>query len=256
LHIDAEHALIGVESILRNQVKRSYPRYWNEDTITLNILRAFETLLYNLEIEGPFEQEIKVNWQAFKFSGKAEHTFGDVAILVHVNYYDGDSIEGAAFLEAKKRYKNQTKFEAMKKKQLRHIYHNAQTSMALLFDYEDITSFAHTDLFQTSLKRYNGLFWKPGTSAVTVPIKTILATNKGDTSVYKFSVPFSYQLFFRYFQAFDLEFSEPPISIAKGFALKIGAPKYLAVVSVGMGTEPAQEITYEREVFRTVKDEE
>jgi hypothetical protein len=63
-------------------------------------------------------------------------------------------------------------------------------------------------------------------------------------------------LFFRYFQAFDLEFSETPVSIAKGFALKIGAPKYLAVVSVGMDTEPPQEITYNGELFRTVRDEE
>jgi len=255
LEVDAEHFVIGIESILNLRVKRSYPRYWSEDTITLNILRDFETLLHNFKITGPFEQGMKIEWQAFKFSGKPERTFGDVAILAHVTYNDGDSVEGVAFLEAKKRYRNQTKFEAVNKSQMKRIHNHARSAMALLYDYEDITSFANINLFPTSTRQFSGLVWKPTTCAVTVPIKTMLATEKSDTSIYKFSVPFSYQLLFRYFQAFDLEFRETPIKIAKGFASKLGCPKYLAVVSVGMeDAQPSKDISFNRDVFTTIKD--
>ncbi len=91
---------------------------------------------------------------------------------------------------------------------------------------------------------------------MTVPIKTILAIEKSDTSIYKFSVPFSQQLLFRYFQAFDLEFREAPIRIVKGFASKLGCPKYLAVVSVGMEeVQPSRDISFNRDVFTAIKDQ-
>jgi len=235
-----------MERILQEQVKNSFPIYWDEDFITLNVLREIERKLNVVNIKG-FRRRMKIEWTAFKLSGKNENKFGDVALLTNISYQDGDRIEGVAFLEAKKRSKNQTKFEAIKTAQLKRIYKNAPSSMALLFDYEDVTQFADTGAFAET---WSWLVWKPCTCSVVVPINTILSVHKKDTTLYKFSIPFSYQLFFRYFQGFDLEFRESSIKTAKGYAADKGVPTYLVVVSVGFGTaEPFRDVNFNRNLF-------
>ena len=256
LELDKEQFLIGVESILENEVKRSYPRYWDENTITLNILRAFETLLHNVNLVDISPQVLKIKWQAFKLGGNPHYTFGDVALLVNIRYQDKDAIEGVAFIEAKKKEPKHTIFKKMKMQQLRKISRHAPSATVLLYDYNDITDFAAMNLLPVSLQKINGLFWKPCTYAVSVPMKTVLVSKKNDTSLYKFSLPFSYQLLFRYFQSFDLDFRQRPIQIAKGFvASQFGAPKYLVVAALGFGeAEPTEEISFNRELFRTIID--
>lgn len=203
-----------------------------------------------VEIEG-LKREMKINWTAFKLRGKNENKFGDIALLVNIHYHDGDNLEGVAFLEAKKRNKNQTKFGAVKTAQLKRIYKNAPSSMMLLFDYEDITQFIETGIF---LERWNWLVLKPCTCSVVVPINTILHVRKKDTTLYKFSIPFSYQLFFRYFQGFDLEFRELPIKIAKGYAAHKGVPTYLVIVSIGFGiAEPFRDINFNTDLFSKIE---
>jgi hypothetical protein len=51
-------------------------------------------------------------------------------------------------------------------------------------------------------------------------------------SLYKFSLPFSYQLFFRYFNGFDLDFTDSALNIAKGFADAKGMPNYVITATI------------------------
>lgn len=241
--------LTEVERILQEEVKNSFPVNWDEDFITRSILRELGKRLNNAEIKD-FKRRMTIEWTAFKQSGKPENKFGDVALLVNITYYDSDRIEGVAFLEAKKRSKNHTKFEAMEFAQLKRIHKNTPSSMALLFDYEDVTQFAHTEIFS---ERRSWLTWKPSTCTVVVPINNILSVRKKDITLYKFSLPFSYQLFFRYFQGFDLELRKSPIRIAKGYANEKGVPRYLVVISVAFGAEePFRDIVFNRDLFSKI----
>jgi len=244
--LDAELFLLEVERILQEQVKNSFPTDWDEDFITMNTLREIRKKLNIVKIKG-FKRGMKIEWTCFKLGRPPEKKFGDVALLMNISYQDGDKIEGVAFLEAKKRTIGKIKFEAMKTAQLKRICRNAPSSMTLLFDYEDVTQFANTEAFS---ERWSWLVLKPCTCSVVVPINTILSVGKKDTTLYKFSLPFSYQLFFRYFQGFDLEFRESSIKIAKGYAIKKGVPKYLMVISVAFGTaEPFRDIDFNRNLF-------
>jgi hypothetical protein len=250
LDLTVQSFLHEFEKILTKQVKDSFPRYWDENTITFNILREFETSLSVVHIKDS-RQRMQIEWKAFKIGRPTENKYGDVAFLVNINYQDGDRIEGAAFLEAKKRERDRTRFGAMKTGQLKRIRKHAPSSMVLLYDYEDITQFADTGAFTEGWK---GLVLKPCTCSVVVPSNTILSVQKKNTTLYKFSIPFSYQLFFRYLQGFDLEFGEQPKKIAKGYATKLGAPTYLVIVSVAYGkTEPLREISFNGELFRNIE---
>lgn len=238
--------LTGLETVLMSQVKDNFPTDWDEDFITRSILKELRKKLKSVRIHG-LKNRMKIEWSAFKLQGIPERKFGDIALLVNIKYHDGDRIEGVAFLEAKKRSRNKTKFGAMKVKQLRKIFRNSPRSMALLYDYDDITQFANIGL-DSSI--YNWYEWKPCTCSVVVPINTILSLKKKDITLYKFSLPFSYQLFFRYFHGFDLEFQKKPINIAKGYAEEIGLPRYLAVVSIAFGrSEPYRDIGFNRNRF-------
>jgi hypothetical protein len=70
-----------------------------------------------------------------------------------------------------------------------------QRSSVLLYDYDSIVNFAEMNFITTPLNQLNGYLWKPITYAVTLPVGTVLATQKKDTSLYKFSLPFSYNCF-------------------------------------------------------------
>ena len=247
--MDVRSFLSQLELILQKHVKNNYPRYWNEDFISMSIMKEIEQTLSTVTIEG-LKERMNVEWSAFKQTGIPEQKFGDLAFLVNIKYQDGDIIEGATFLEAKKRRPKKTRFEAIRISQLRKISKNAPHSMVLLYDYDDITQFANT---------YNSsFFWnwfplKPCTYSVVVPMNTIIETKKRDSTLYKFSLPFSHQLFFRYLHGFDLEYDKKAIEIAKGYAMKKGFPKYLMVASVAFGnTEPYRDITFNKNRFRKI----
>ena len=113
---------------------------WDEDFITRTMLRDLKNNLSSIEHFG--QSALKgIDWQAYKLKGKDETNFGDIAIIVELNYRDGTSLEGVAFLEAKKRDWRKSTFSAMNKPQLNKILKNAPRANYLLYDYENITGF-------------------------------------------------------------------------------------------------------------------
>lgn len=247
--MDIIKLLYVLELILREHIRDHFPVDWDEDTITRNILKELRTGLKSIKVNG-LQSSMKIKWSLFKLTGKPETKFGDIALLVNITHQDGDRIEGVAFLEAKKRDIDSIKFGAMDIPQLSRISGNAPHSMVLLYDYDDITQFANV---YSRLSIFGDWFkWKPCTHSVVVPTKIILETQKKDTTLYKFSVPFSSQLFFRYFHGFDLEFEREAINIAKGYSPSKGLPTYLIVACVAFGkAEPITEININRERFTT-----
>ena len=242
--------LRDLEIILREKISDHYPVDWDEDTITRNTLKELRISFKAISISG-LKSRMRIQWSAFKLTGKSETKFGDVALLVNITYQNGDRIEGVAFLEAKKRKINTTKFGAIKIRQLSKIFRNTPFSMVLLYDYEDVTEFAN--IYSKPFIFDNWFKCKPCTRSVVVPTNIVLETQQKDTRLYKYSLPFSHQLFFRHLHGFDLDFRNKITNIAKGYNPSKGIPTYLIVACVAFGkTEPSQSIDFRRDYFTPI----
>ena len=217
------------EKIVREHVYENFPDQWDEDFITLDLLKRLRKD-FNYITLNVLKDVLRIDWQAYKFTGKPEHNYGDIGLLLNIIHRNGDKVQGVAFLEAKKRGQNNLKFPAIKIPQLSKINKMAPHSMVLLYDYEDITLFSYLPVeWKNAWGTYLSI--TPFTNAVVVPSNLIIRTGKKDTTLYKFSLPLSHQLCFRYFYGLDLEFNPKAIHVATGFSQSKG-PKYLLVINV------------------------
>ncbi|WP_034764867.1 hypothetical protein [Chrysiogenes arsenatis] len=225
-----------LENVIRDSISGVSGHEWDEDFITRNLLRDLRNELSGSRFIGR-DRKSSINWQIYKLKGTFENNFGDVALIVNINYQDGTSINGAAFLEAKKRDWRKITFGAMKLPQAKKILKNAPRSQYLLYDYEEITGFLNGSLYLEELSYYyhhrgGNVPFAPVTRAVCVPLNLAVATTSKDTLLYRHSVPFSQMLSNRYFQGLDLEFDDTSKKVATGFLKKFGLPKFIVKIDI------------------------
>ena len=225
-----------IENVIRNSINSVSGHEWDEDFITLNLLRDIRKELSGLRLFGR-DSRGRINWEVYKLKGTFENNYGDIALVVNINYKDGTSINGAAFLEAKKRDWRKTTFGAMKITQAKRIIKNAPRSQYLLYDYEDITNFLNGSMYLEEITPYYyrrkiPVPFAPVTRAVCVPLNLAVATASKDTILYRYGVPLSQVLSNRYFQGLDLEFDDQAKKIATGFLTKFGLPKHVVKVDI------------------------
>ena len=202
---------------------------WNEDYITRDILKGLRRTFREVTITYSRNKFIKIKTNFFKFDGKlsAEKKYGDIAIIVNLDYDDGESIEGVALIEAK-RINNGT-FSAIKMEQLDRIYENAPHAYLMLYDDERIDEEKN---FKDYLQNKKTFFPTP-LYASLVPINLARKFNIFDRNLYRFSTAFSYQFAYRYIHGLDLEFSDDIIQAAKGYQQdERYPPQYIIQVSV------------------------
>ncbi|GAF53820.1 hypothetical protein [Psychrobacter sp. JCM 18900] len=234
-----------IENTIRSSISGLTGHEWDEDFITLNLLRDLRH-----EINGicfiSEDRKSKIDWQIYKLKGAYENNFGDIALIVNINYKDGTDLHGVAFLEAKKRDWRKTSFSAMKIPQAKRILKNAPRSHYLLYDYEEITNFLSASSYQEELKYYyyhrgSQIPFSAVTRAVCVPLDLALETGNKDTLLYRYGTPLSLQLASRYFNGLDLEFDETSKKVATGFLEKFGLPKYVIKIDIiENGIEPKE----------------
>jgi hypothetical protein len=248
-----------IEKTIESVIRHSVPSAWDENTITNNIIADFKKVLDSqFIIHAKRSNPSVVQWYPYKARGAVENTYGDIAIIVQISAEGlAKPIVGIGFLEAKRRYVRSKRFAKIAKPQLETILHNAPHSLILLYDYDNVTTFADNMVFG-----YPGETIKPFipvTRSVVVPINIVLATNLRNTSLYRFSLPFSYQLAFRYLNGFDLEYEKSSFTSVTNairddhhnFSI-YKSPKYLLVFSVGKdGVTPSSvdEIPVNRDLY-------
>jgi hypothetical protein len=224
-----------IESIFEEEVKRLLPGYWDEDQLTTNFLIALTKKLSNKTITD-LRGISKVIINAFKQSGALTETkYGDIAVILNITYPDGEKIEGVGYLEAKKRSERGITFDAVKETQLENINSNAPNAKLLLYDYEPITGFVPT-YFEEDMyyrQRHRTLRFVPTTHSVALPINLALQVKHYDTKLYKFGLPFSHQLAFRYMYGQDLEFAKSALDASKGYAGRQNLSKYVLTITIG-----------------------
>jgi len=221
---------------------------WDEDYITQELLREYRQRFQNIEIRETSKKTTRISSNAYKLRKKlrAEQKFGDVALIVRIQYSDQLNIEGVAFLEAKKRNHEKTRlFDAIKEEQLNRIYKNAPHACLLLYDHESIHNHAEYKLQSHRVKSSGSLH------AVTLPINIAISSKLKDTRLYRFSHPLSHQILTRYFCGLDLDFQQEALDIAKGYNRNAGSPQFLFVVSVVPGHSGQDDINqfFEQRVY-------
>lgn len=107
---------------------------WEENHITAQLLNAIGATGQLAWDEYPQ----RVVWSAHKLVGRAEMSFGDVALVVKVHLAPGHVLDGVAFYEAKKQYFNrsyeQEGYSALKAGQLSTLSEHTHASHVLLYD--------------------------------------------------------------------------------------------------------------------------
>lgn len=231
------HEFTGhLEKTIRGTLSNISPHSWNEDHITFTLIEKLKEDFQGAEIYG-YDYKVRIDWETYKLRGTYEKKFGDIALVINISYKDGSSVNGVAFLEAKKRDRGKTTFSAMKPKQAETIISNAPRAQYLLYDYEYITNFLNDSFFHEEVKHY---YYKeevafpvvPTTRSVCVPINLALAKNYKDKLLYRHGLPFSIVLSTRYFQGLDLEFDEQSKKVATGFLEKFGLAKFVVKVDI------------------------
>ena len=219
-----------VEKTLRNVVRAAFPRNWDEDFITRTVLSRLVEWESPTHIHG-CERPIHVSWDAYKLKGNLERAHGDIGVLVRMTSWEGESFEGAGLLEAKRRYEGKLTFDALKHDQLSRITTETPHSFVLFYDYADITGFSDNIVpwKRTDNRDFQSTLY---TNSVVVPSHTVTSVKKRCTSLYKFALPFSYQLCARYMRGFDLDSNERTVAALKGFAADLGGPRYVLVINV------------------------
>lgn len=248
--MDLHEYALGLEDVIEASVAYcNNPHNWDEDYITRRILDGFKDDLATVT-KLTTDTELQIRWSAYKQDKKQ---WGDVGILIDIKYEDGSSLQGGAVLEAKKKEQGTIRFDAIKEDQQTAIQGKAPHAMMLLYDYEQITKFGESSLMRPGWHQYWPLKSTTFTHAVACPISSSRATGWKNTSLYRISVPFSYQLCYRYFGGLDLDFGEELVKLLRG-DVELGAPKYLLVFSLAHGrVEPNSEIQPNRNLYAPLK---
>lgn len=204
---------------------------WDEDYITLDILKELRRNFRQVIIKYSKNKFIKIRTNFLKFNKKlnSEEKYGDIAILIKLSYDDGIVVEGVGLIEAKKLHLYDNIFSAIKIKQLETIYNNAPHAYLMLYDYKRIDDDENfKNYLQTKKTQFSTLLY-----AALVPIDLARQVNSFNRKLYRFSTAFSYQFAYRYIYGLDLEFSDEIIQAAKGYQVdERYPPQYVIQVSV------------------------
>lgn len=241
-----------LELNIQEEIENAYPFEWSEDYLSLRLAKALRELSYS-QVEY-INQRNNVLIIPFKLKGTNENKFGDIAIIMDIEFKDGDKLKGVAFLEAKMMYDNSNEYGALKKDQLERIYSNAPNSRLLLYNYNHMSTLAPSGLGTSKVTGGSSLLPKfPVTYCSVLPVNTALELKQKNDRLHKASIPLSYQFSFRYLFGMDLEFDQDKIQSAQGYLQeKYGVPSYVVAVSVKPGKKGEKEIDafYQPEINR------
>ncbi|MBD2773702.1 hypothetical protein [Iningainema tapete] len=227
-YIEIQRFYAKLEQMLRQEVKDCFPYDWHEDYITRRIMSEYRKKFKTIQMLDAFSTSLKIESSSYKLTGKNENKFGDIAFIVRIQYPD-KYLEGVAFLEAKKIHQVEYSFDAIRDEQLKRIASNAPHSSLLMYDHRPIHQYFPflTESIFSLLEQY--------THTAVIPINLVNSINEKNEKLYRFSLPFSYQIIFRYLRGLDLEFSPEALKIAKGYNRQLGTPQYVVVISVAYG---------------------
>lgn len=231
-----------LESIVQTNVRDNYPAVWDRDSITQALFSDLKHLLHDKAIHTP-GNTIHSFWHLHRLKEESDTHFGHCAILMQITYHDGQTVTGAAFLETAEKDGGKNTFSHVAKNHYRKMLAVAPHAQLLLYDYDTITGMAFPSTAESVIGSHPHTWntWIPYTHAVMVPAGLALSLDAKTTALYKGSLPFSYQLCYRYLHGLDLDYSRAALEIAGGIKSDRGNPKFLILISVSHGGAEASD---------------
>jgi len=247
-----------IERTASQIIGENYPLTWKEDQITIELVKRIQSDLKEVELVG-MRDLIRIEWEAYKLSGKPETAHGDIGVLIQYTLPTGNLLEGAGFLEAKVRSKDSSKFKEIKPAQLTTILSQSPYSKLLLYDYEKfptLDSLGFTTYSNAHPWYLNDAPALARTSNVgVVPMNVAKRYTSRDTILYRFAFSLSHQLTSRYFQMQDLDFSDTAINAVKGFPGTQGGPRVVLVIKIcPPGKEFSKESGPHHETYQRIEN--
>ena len=249
LHINSVTS--EIENMLFTLTKNSYPEKWNTEFCTELLLKNLHNILHNKKIEVPGDT-LHISCQPYKLKGESEKYLGDLAFIVTNSYYDQDIIEGVSYYSIACKDQNKNSFSKIRKDHLKRLNSSAHHALLLLFDYDNITGLAFPASPEAIIghQPYNWKQWAPFTNCAVVQNCTAIELNEKNSSLYKFGIPFSYQICHRYLFGLDLDYSNIAIESAKGQRSDKGNPTYLCLLSISHGKNEHLDFDIHSDLYR------
>lgn len=209
------------------QMIKDYHYDWSEDAISHRLMIELRKMFVRKEIRYKGFTKI-VDWFSYKNTkkGSVEPTYGDIALIVNVQFSSGERLTGIGFLEAKRTENNALTFPAIKREQMKttvsnnpysHMlyYLKRKTSVPLRFPGDD---------------EWTSVCWA---SPINTAIQKLSQITAGDHSkLLRISLPFSQLLVSRYFWGLDLDYRKESLQDVLMGMNDAPPPDFLAVINV------------------------
>jgi len=193
-----------LESIISELCNSSYPYEWDENHISFLLMKELRKLFSHRTISFNSWSKI-VDWRSFKNRGKQETNYGDIALIVTIQFSSGECLKGVVNIEAKRAY-NSGNFESVDLVQLNRILENLPYSHLLLYNHKR-QKFQQKFPDESTWKSH--LWISPINTARQILIQT---KSKDNWKVLRTSFPFTMFLTSRIFWGFDLDFRDEVIN--------------------------------------------
>lgn len=213
-----------LEKIFADICTHSYPLDWDENHISYLLMKELRGFLSNRVIQFNSWSKI-VNWQSFKNKGKQETSYGDIALLVNIQFTSGEILKGVACIEAKRNY-NSGCFESMDINQIKRIWINTPYSHLLLYMHKE----QELQLKFPDENTWKSFMW---VSPINTAKEIINQTKPSENwKILRTSFPFTQFLSARIFWGLDLDYREEIIRDIEDGLQNIISPAFLGVVNV------------------------
>lgn len=219
-----KHTVRNLEHIFSEICNGSYPYEWDENHISFSLMKQLRRLFSNRVISFNSWTKI-VDWRSFKNRGKQETNYGDIALIVTVQFSSGEILKGIASIEAKRSF-NSENFESVSNEQLDRIIYNLPYSHLLLYHHRE------QELQQKfpDESTWRSHFW---ISPLNTTRQIFSQTTSNDNwKVLRVSFPFTMFLTSRIFWGLDLDFREEIWNDIVSGENRIINPSFLGVVNI------------------------
>jgi hypothetical protein len=212
-----------LENVFASICRNSYPLEWDENHISFQLMSQLRQIFSNRVINFNGWSKI-VDWRSFKNRGKQETKYGDIALIVNVQFSSGETLKGVANIEAKRDF-NSGNFESIDLPQLDRIFTNSPYSHLLLY-----THSGH----ELQQKFPDESTWRSNIwiSPINTAKQLLTQTGNDNWKVLRTSFPFTMFLTSRIFWGLDLDFRDNVINDVESGLNNIINPSFLGIVNV------------------------
>lgn len=214
----------SLESLFSQICSNAYPHEWDENHLSFLLMGNLRRLFSNRVIRFNDWSKI-VDWQSFKNRGKQETSYGDIALLVTVQFTSGETLRGVAHLEAKRDF-NSGNFESVDPSQVTRLLASSPYSHLLLYTHKP-------QVLQQKFPDESTWLSHMWVSPMNTANQMFQQISTGDNwKILRTSFPFTMFLTSRIFWGFDLDFREEVVKDIESGMNRIINPSYLGVVNV------------------------